>query len=1021
MKKLMHSVIILLSCIQFVVAQDVSLPPNTAATIKASGASNRGVPSISLPLFEVSSGDIKLPITLDYYAGGIKVKEVASSVGLGWSLNTGGSIVRSVRGRADDYSKKYGFMYNDFIPHEAVNEKRFLRALYGASYREIFQYDFAPDVYSFNFLGYSGKFIYNKKTKKFIQYPGSLLKIIPSFSRKGRIYGWKIITPEGITCFFGGGYEYDFFDTDNKASRIFDTNSIKLYNYPRHTVNNDFASWYITKIIDANGNTISFNYQKNGAWIEPEDNRFFSGAAWRFETFQKDRILKKYNYSMTKRQAFFLESIKFSNGRLEFRLSDTTREDATQLKKLESVVLFDKFDTPIKAYEFDYTYFKGKMSARINEIKSKYNTWFTKEKKTIKEKPSFSMSFDEITKRLALKNISQKDYLSNKETNLFSFEYYDKYVLPDRFSYAQDYWGFYNGIDNRILVPKVRKRHNNTWVVLGEANRSVQIEKAKACSLKKITYGSGGFKEFFYESNTGSVFKNEKNHGWESVYDNILDPKTPKNIGGLRIAKIITNDGNNTTSVVTYKYNFFNTTKSSGCYASYLPVKIFNESDKPSRSTISSRVTKNHLINRDFASYKNITELVDNGKKGKIEYTYNYNPYKYKFKYTKRHSYSISGKTGTTTYDIGAVPERGKDSEYSELDLDWRIGSLKKTVTYGVEKGKFIKKSEDVFNYETSNTRRIDHLGFSFLKTELSLPAYHKKKKDIILRFYDFMTENHRLKSKKSTFFLESGTKSKTVTTNHFYERHPLKASKIITIDGDKTYTTKLFYPEDVNRLGYNPIGATEKNQIKKLIQRNRTAEVIQTEKKVQNSAGKVVATTATRTLFYEPHTKIVVPKEAQVIKGDFSSNNTLKTKVNYHKYDAKGKAIEVSNNKGVHTVTMYGYNDQLVIATIVNATYEQVKPYEDNLKQLSNQDNDNCIASSCKEQALRNALNALRNALPNAMVTTYTYKPLVGKTSETNANGVTTYFTYDAFNRLQSKRDHNYNIITDYVYRQKK
>ena len=61
-----------------------------------------GLPSISIPLYSVQSGEIGLPISINYHAGGIKVEEMASWVGLGWSLNAGGVITRSVRGIADD-------------------------------------------------------------------------------------------------------------------------------------------------------------------------------------------------------------------------------------------------------------------------------------------------------------------------------------------------------------------------------------------------------------------------------------------------------------------------------------------------------------------------------------------------------------------------------------------------------------------------------------------------------------------------------------------------------------------------------------------------------------------------------------------------------------------------------------------------------------------------------------------------------------------------------------------------------
>ena len=63
-----------------------------------------GLPNISIPLTEVRAKGFSLPISLSYHAGGNKPELHPGWVGLGWSLNAGGSIVRVVNGLKDEMS-----------------------------------------------------------------------------------------------------------------------------------------------------------------------------------------------------------------------------------------------------------------------------------------------------------------------------------------------------------------------------------------------------------------------------------------------------------------------------------------------------------------------------------------------------------------------------------------------------------------------------------------------------------------------------------------------------------------------------------------------------------------------------------------------------------------------------------------------------------------------------------------------------------------------------------------------------
>jgi len=51
-----------------------------------------GVPNITIPLYTIDYYGVKIPISISYLATGIKVNDIASSVGLKWMLNAGGQV-----------------------------------------------------------------------------------------------------------------------------------------------------------------------------------------------------------------------------------------------------------------------------------------------------------------------------------------------------------------------------------------------------------------------------------------------------------------------------------------------------------------------------------------------------------------------------------------------------------------------------------------------------------------------------------------------------------------------------------------------------------------------------------------------------------------------------------------------------------------------------------------------------------------------------------------------------------------
>jgi hypothetical protein len=84
----------------------VNIASPTAASLGKYGdipvSYHTGIPNIGIPIYTVQSRTLKLPISLSYHAGGLKVQENASWVGAGFSLLAGGCITRTVVGAPDD-------------------------------------------------------------------------------------------------------------------------------------------------------------------------------------------------------------------------------------------------------------------------------------------------------------------------------------------------------------------------------------------------------------------------------------------------------------------------------------------------------------------------------------------------------------------------------------------------------------------------------------------------------------------------------------------------------------------------------------------------------------------------------------------------------------------------------------------------------------------------------------------------------------------------------------------------------
>ncbi|OJJ23399.1 hypothetical protein BKI52_03295 [marine bacterium AO1-C] len=240
-----------------------------------------GTPNISIPIYTIQDGDIQVPISLSYHPGSVKVNSHPGWVGLGWNLIVGGNITRTQRGGVDEARRSSsgndnepGFI-NSYTQHQLYTNidwtTRNNLKVYAAAFVQPLEtnWETMADEFSFNFMGYSGKFYWG---------PGGQIKVIAeqpikvelvdmiNFTDPGmrpvirenisqdalrlntRVFNrFKITTPNGMVYWFGG-----------EAQRAIE------YSVPYRSQANTpptATTWHLTKITSPTGREVTFYYE----------------------------------------------------------------------------------------------------------------------------------------------------------------------------------------------------------------------------------------------------------------------------------------------------------------------------------------------------------------------------------------------------------------------------------------------------------------------------------------------------------------------------------------------------------------------------------------------------------------------------------------------------------------------------------------------------------------------------------------------------------------------------------------
>lgn len=403
-----------------------------------------GTASAEIPLAEYKTPNLSIPVSLHYSSNGVKVEALSTKTGIDWNLEAGGAIVRMVRDEPDVTSYAPSGQ-GGVMPEEVMNEvgsdiQNIALREYVLQTSKSGHYDSEYDIFSFNFLKHSGKFIITRNGEV-IQEMQSSLRI------------------EAI----GGSVDNGFIITDDKGIRYVFTavEKTQVNMGSDHRIPSCVTSWFLSEINHPLGDKIYFSYQRyiTGFYYNPaEDYTLLSGSAL---VAHPEYVDGSSGYHLK------LPVINEVEG---LRISSITSNYGHK-------ILFSAgMDNPGQQSDSLLTNMTV-LSANgrvLDKIDFTYNV--TDRKRVFLSAVNFL--------------IPQKQY---------SLTYYSPEQLPERTSRAQDHWGFYNGATgNQTLLPKVPDFPRQDAYFY--ANREPDATYGVMGLLKSIRYPTGGITEITYEA-----------------------------------------------------------------------------------------------------------------------------------------------------------------------------------------------------------------------------------------------------------------------------------------------------------------------------------------------------------------------------------------------------------------------------------------------------------------------------------------------------------------------------------------
>ncbi|HEY5370683.1 MAG TPA: hypothetical protein VIJ75_16990 [Hanamia sp.] len=960
-----------------------------------------GLPAINVPLYQISCGSLSMPISLNYDYNGLYPLQDASWVGLGWSLNAGGVITRTIEGYADS-SQNSGYNYGQYNIIDTLftsyNYNNFLQNAYNNNLSYAHKsYDMAPDIFDCEFYNGSGKFFwYNGKAYQ-LSYDKQIGISWPSNS--GSI---TITTAEGTTYTFGAK----------------DTTTINVYGGPIYAPLRYFSAWHLSMVVSADKkDTISLTYVPYN-W---QQNSVSYQTSYTLSTgVQADLGNDPNNYyvnPVTVSQV--LQSIRCRNTRVNF--IPESREDLnTNYPGLQEIDVIDSLSGNIvKRNKFSYEYFG----------------------------PGGDITFE----RLKLKRVNSINTQLTGDSLTYTFKYASEYAnFPSKATQGFDYWGFYNGQDtNETILPAAST--GNYYPIppgsatIGSSNSMPYFNYCSYGALDTIVYPAGGYSVFTYEQNSNvnnsagpgiclqSITNYNNNSSMPSLqkkYSYLLDSSTlssgingsPPVLSGVPFS---VNDGTNTYNYTNYNASF--SSQGSGALSSLFYYQKVSETMISGNETHRSdhyfqmfpgafldvRQTKEvdyiNKINTNI--FTPVTKTITSYNTVNDTSFYSVYPYISQENYNKNQHPPI---TYTYAYGFG----------YNSWSTNWTFPSFQETVQYDQNGDSIVNTVNFNFNTTTRNLASAQQSSSDgqTITQKFKYPEDYTTNLTgnmITSRVLSPIIEKESwLKQDSNDSLLISGivtmfdqTIFKPTSTYSIETTSPIRSLNNETKSGslyssilsDSRYILKGSMQYDANN---NLSVAAKANDLSTsyLWDYNHSEPIAE----VKNAAQADIAYTS-----FEAD-----GKGNWAFTGAVTADVTSPTGNNCYNIGQASGSITKSGLSGSSTYTVSYWiknsSTPLTIAgtvsgypikgkTINNWTYFEHK--------ITGQSSVNVSGTGTLY------IDELRLYPYNAQMVTFTYTPLIGKSSECDGDNRISYYQYDGFGRLKVVLDQDHNIIKTIHY----